>query len=305
VVQAASSYFNGLVGLALKDHFALPLVYEVRGFQEDSWASRQVADDATSSAYYEGFARADAQRMGGADRVVTLAEVMADEIARRGVPRDRIHVIPNAVDVERFAPRHRDPELVRSFQLEGDIVLGYISSLVGYEGVDVLLRALALLIERDLPVAGLIVGDGPELEPLRALARDLGIADRVRLPGRVPHDSVLDYYALIDVFVVPRRDVRVCHLVTPLKPFEAMAMGIPLLVSDVAALHEVAEPGTRGLAFIPDDPHSLATEAARLVGDESLRKRLGEAGRAWVRRERTWAANAERYRGLYAEILGS
>jgi glycosyltransferase involved in cell wall biosynthesis/tetratricopeptide (TPR) repeat protein len=305
VLQAASSYFNGLVGLALKSHFGLPLVYEVRGFQEDSWASRQMADDATSTAYYEGFARADAQCMRDADRVVTLAEVMADEITRRGVPRERISVIPNAVDVQRFAPRDRDATLVRSLGLDGYVVLGYISSLVGYEGVDVFLQGLALLIERDLPVAGLVVGDGPELEPLRALARDLGIADRIRLPGRVPHESVLDYYAMIDVFVVPRRDMRVCHLVTPLKPFEAMAMGIPLLVSDVAALHEVAEPGTRGLAFAPDQPHSLATEAARLVGDASLRRRLGEAGRAWVGRERTWARNAERYRELYADILGS
>jgi glycosyltransferase involved in cell wall biosynthesis len=243
--------------------------------------------------------------MRGADRVVTLAEVMADEIVRRGVPRNHISVIPNAVDVERFTPLDRDPTLVRSLGLEGSVVLGYISSLVGYEGVDVLLRALALLIERDLPVAGLVVGDGPELEPLRGLARELGIAERVGLPGRVPHESVLDYYALIDVFVVPRRDVRVCHLVTPLKPFEAMSMGIPLLVSDVAALHEVADPGTRGLAFTPDQPHSLATEAARLVRDEALRKRLGAAGREWVRRERTWAANAERYRQLYADVLGS
>jgi glycosyltransferase involved in cell wall biosynthesis len=303
VLQPASSYFNALVALALKRHFGLPMVYEVRGFQEDSWASRR--QDAAGTEYYEGRYRAEALCMREADRVITLADVMKAEIAERGVDPDRITVIPNAVDVERFTPRPKDAALARSLDLGNRVILGYVSSLSNYEGVDTLLRGIRRLVDRGNDVGGLVVGDGPELEFLRMLTNELGIADRVRLTGRVPHDRVLDYYALIDVFVVPRRDLRVCHLVTPLKPFEAMAMGIPLLVSDVAALREVTAPDERGLAFTPEDPEALAVQAEKLVHDEALRRKLGEAARVWVGRERTWARNAERYAALYEELLAS
>jgi len=303
VLQPASSYFNALVALALKRHFGLPMVYEVRGFQEDSWASRR--QDAAGTEYYEGRYRAEALCMREADGVITLADVMKSEIAERGVDPDRITVIPNAVDVERFTPRLKDPALARSLGLGDRVVLGYISSLSNYEGVDTLLRGIRRLVDRGGDVGGLVVGDGPELESLRMLANELGIADRVRLTGRVPHDTILDYYSLIDVFVVPRRDLRVCHLVTPLKPFEAMAMAIPLLVSDVAALREVTSPDERGLAFTPEDPDALAVQAEILVADAALRRRMGDAAREWVTRERTWARNAERYRGLYEELLAA
>jgi glycosyltransferase involved in cell wall biosynthesis len=239
--------------------------------------------------------------MRGADRVVTLTEAMKEEIATRGVDPARVVVVPNAVDGERFAPRARDPRLVSALDLEGHTVLGYVSNLTAYESIETLLRAIAILRERGLPVAGLIVGDGPMQEPLDRLVHELDLERHVRMTGRVPHEQVQDYYALIDLFVVSRRDLRVCHLVSPLKPFEAMAMGLPVLASDVTALREVV--GTdRGMLFVPEDERSLADQAEPLVRDESLRHRLGAAGLEWVRRERTWHANAERYARLYDDV---
>jgi len=302
MLQPASSYFNAMVGLALKRRFNIPMVYEVRGFQEDSWASRR--DDALGTEFYEGRLRAETLCMQGADRIVTLAEVMKEEIAGRGIDPDRIWIIPNAVDVEHFTPRARNDALARDLGLPGDrTVLGYISSLSGYEGVDTLLRGIAVLLQRGVAVSGLVVGDGPELEPLRRLAGELGITEHVRITGRVPHDQILEYYSLIDVFVVPRKNLRVCRLVTPLKPFEAMAMQRALLVSNVTALEEIAAPGERGLSFVAEDPESLAAQAEVFVRDPELRNQMGAAARDWVTRERTWTRNAERYRDLYENLL--
>ena len=112
-----------------------------------------------------------------------------------------------------------------------------------------------------------------------------------------------DHYALIDVFVVPRRDDRAARLVTPLKPFEAMAMKRALLTADLPALVEIAKPDERGMTFAAGDSDSLAAQLRILVENPELRERLGEAGRKWVEVERTWASNGVRYQQIYAEIL--
>ena len=301
LLAPATSYHNGLVAMALKQRYGLPMVYELRGFREDSWSADR--DRAAGTDLFQGRQRTETRVLLAADRIVTLAEVMKAELVERGIDPDKVSVIPNAVDVDRFAPRPADPGLLASLGLQDRVVLGYISTLAPFEGVDLLLRALGELLAEGSSVGGLIVGDGAELEPLRRLAEELGIAERVKLIGRVPHDRILDYYAAIDVFVVPRLDLRVTRLVTPLKPFEAMAMARALLVSDVDALREVVAPPERGLAFRAGDHRDLAAQARALVQDPVLRRRLGEAARAWVSRERTWRANGERYRAIYEEIL--
>jgi glycosyltransferase involved in cell wall biosynthesis len=102
---------------------------------------------------------------------------------------------------------------------------------------------------------------------------------------------------------VPRRDERAARTVTPLKPYEALAMARPLVVADLPALTEIAAPDERGLAFPAGDAAALATALERLIDDPALGRRMGEAGRAWVARERSWAANGPRFRAVYDEVL--
>ena len=111
------------------------------------------------------------------------------------------------------------------------------------------------------------------------------------------------HYALLDAFVVPRRDERAARTVTPLKPYEALAMERPLVVADLPALVEIAEPEERGLTFRAGDADALATALERLIDDPAPGERLGQAGREWVARERSWAANGARYREVYDDVL--
>jgi glycosyltransferase involved in cell wall biosynthesis len=122
--------------------------------------------------------------------------------------------------------------------------------------------------------------------------------------GKVPHEDVRRHYALLDAFVVPRRDERAARTVTPLKPYEALAMARPLVVADLPALLEIAEPDQRGLAFRAGDGESLANALERLIDDRELGTRLGQAGREWVARERSWAANGPRFGEVYRQVLG-
>lgn len=290
-------YDGPLVALALGRHFDLPVVYEASMFLEGTWT-----DDPDRMERGELFEKRSAQEircMRDADHVVTIADSMRDEIIARGIPPERVTVIPNGVDPERFQPAEPDLALAERLGLRGKTVFGYVSNLGKREGVHILIEAVAELRARGRDVGALIVGDGPERARLDAMVADLGLGDRVALTGAVPHDEVPAMYALIDVFVIPRMDERAARLVTPLKPYEAMALGKPLLVADLPALVEVAAPDERGLAFRAEDPRALADAAERFLDDPTLGPRLGAVAREWVLRERTWDMNGPRYLAVY------
>ena len=183
--------------------------------------------------------------------------------------------------------------------------MGYISTFTAYEGIRYLIEAVAALRARGRRLRLLLVGDGRDREALVELANRLGLDDgTLVMPGRVPYDDVQDYYSIIDVFVVPRTADRVSALVTPLKPFEAMAMERALVVSDVPPLREIVTPNETGLVFRPQDSGHLADVIEGALDDPELRARLGRQAREWVVTSRTWAHNGARYRQLY-ERLGA
>ena len=301
VLHPASDYENALPALELGRRHGLPVVYEVRGFPEvlkGRWSGSRATFE--KSAWRRAI---EARCWREADRIVTLAEVMKRHIVAHGVDPARVHVVPNAVDADAFRPVAADPALRARLRLPaGEPVLGYVSTLSPYEGVHTLVEAVARLAARGRPARALIVGDGAERVALAQLAGRLGVGDRVRFTGAVPHADVAAHLALIDVFVVPRTAEVTCQLVTPLKPYEAMAAGRAVVVSRTEALSEMVIEGETGHTFAPEDADDLAAVAERLLGDPVARAALGERGRAWVRRERSWESNAARYRRLYEEL---
>ena len=300
VLHAATNHLNGQVALALRERHGLPVVYEVRGFLEETWVSRW-GDAALATDQYRLNRESETRCMLSADRVVTLSSVMRDEIVSRGVPADRVVVVPNGVEEAMLAPAHDAGALRAALGVGPDeVLLGAVTSAVAYEGLSDLLTATVLLRERGLPVRALVVGDGPELAGLRrSEAAAVGAA---LLPGRVPHAEVRRHLAALDVVVLPRTDSRVCRLVTPLKPYEAMAAGLPVVASRLPALAEVVQDGVTGLLAPPSDPSGLADVLAPLVADPARRRELGSAGREWVRAHATWSRHAQAYRQLYAEL---
>jgi glycosyltransferase involved in cell wall biosynthesis len=301
-LQPASNHPNAQAALAVGRRFAIPVVYEVRGFQEESWLAR-MGEDSRDAEHYTGAKAVETACMQEADAIVTLSDTMAQDIAGRGVAAERIVVVPNAVDLSQFQPRE-DTGLRASLGIEpNQVVLGYITTIWPYEGVETLLAATRLLIDRGRPVRALVVGDGEAMPFIEAEAARLGLNDgSALLVGRVPRESILDYYAAIDIFVVPRRDEAVTRLVTPLKPFEAMAMERAVAVSGVDALREMIVPGETGLVFRPGDAQDLADTVDPLVSDPAARRALGQRAREWVGEHRTWSQNGARYRELFERL---
>jgi len=304
VLHAASNYSNALIALALRDAAHLPVVYEVRGFWEDTWLSRHGAGATSDLRHSDRYVRSRALEthcMQAADLVVTLGEAMRDEIAGRGIDPANILIVPNGVSEEFLRPLP-DPAALKS-QLgikDGEHVVGLVSSLVAHEGIGTLLAAVKILGDRGVRTRALIVGDGPDRGTLQRHAAQLGL-DAI-FTGRVPMAKVRDYHAVLDVFVVPRTPDRVCQLVTPLKPVEAMASGLPVVVSGVRALGEIVQDKVTGLLFPPLDAEALADTLQLLLGNPELRRELGANAKQWVARDRTWEHNAARYRDAYARL---
>jgi glycosyltransferase involved in cell wall biosynthesis len=300
VLHAASNHANARVALALRETHGLPVVYEVRGFWEETWLSRHAADLSRSDFYLRS-RNSETRCMREADLVVTLGEVMRAEIVARGVPEGNVIVVPNAVSAEFLQPLPDGGPLRAKLGIEaGEYVVGLVSSLVTYEGIDTLLQATAALRDRSVPVRPLLVGDGPERKALERQAAELGVP--AIFTGRVPMAAVRNYHAILDIFVVPRTNDRVCQLVTPLKPVEAMASGLCVVTSEVKALTEIIKHEVTGALTIPQDPVSLAGTIEYLLYSPDIRRKLGENAREWVAGDRTWARNAERYREAYARV---
>jgi len=259
VLHAHSKHVNGLVGLALRERFGLPLVYEVRGLLEETWLSRSSDPTAVDTDFYRLTRSAETAVMRAADAVVTLSGPLRDHIVARGVPAERVFVVPNGVDdvwLEEPVTASRDAALT----------VGIGGTLNDYEGVDVLVDAVALLRSQRYDVRLVVVGDGPVRADLEKRAADRGIADVTTFTGRLPRDGVIDAYRGLDVFCLPRLDLPVTRLVPPLKPIEAMALGVPVVASDLPPLREVVAPG-RGLLARPGAPRG-PRQASRTSGME-------------------------------------
>jgi len=305
IVHAHTPARTARFGLALARRLGRPFVYEVRGFW-DLTGEVESADLERSRTLHEEWRATDIEIAREADVVITLGHNMKMELVSRGIPAERVTVVPNAVDCSDFPTgMTRDKKLAGSLGLSGEFVIGYATAVRRLEGIHVVLDALRILKDRNVRSTFLLLGDGPALGKLREQARTLGVDDCVRFVGRVPHRQVLQYYSLMDAFVVPRIDAAVCRLVTPLKPLEAMACAIPIIASNLPALRECVEPESTGLLFQPENADSLADAITRLSMDSEFRKLLGANAATWVRNNRDIRILGERSSEAYEIALSN
>lgn len=296
-VMAASDHANALPALLAARSLGVPFIYDVRGFWEYSRAAGNPSWQAGEE--FRETVELESAIAGYADLVLTLSVSMQDELQRRGVAPDKIHLLPNCADAGRFAPRRRNLALSRRLNLPADVpVIGYVGSFNEYEGLDDLVRAGDLLARRGAKFRIVLVGSDhlpgtPLLAGLRRLVTEAGHGDRIILPGRVTADEVADWYSLIDIAPIPRKDLMVTRLVSPMKPLEALAMEKAVVVPDLPALTEIVGHDRTGIIFPAGSVQGLADALERLLVDPNLRARLGRDGRDWVLKHRDWTTAAQ------------
>lgn len=308
-VMAASNHMTALPALIAARRLGLPFIYEVRGFWEITQASRDPAF--ARSLRYENAVALESLAAQEADRVVTLNQPMADELVRRGVARDKIVLLPNACDPDKYAPRARDTDLARQLRLDPQTpVIGFVGSFTAYEGLDDLLLACGVLRRRGIEFKLVLVGDEviynalqkPLMPRLRRLVVQEKLEKYVHFAGRVPSVDVPRWYSLIDIAPFARKPFAVSELVPPLKPVEAMAMCKAVIASDVGALRDFIMDGQTGLIFPKGDIGAFADMLERVLRDGVLRHALGVRARDWVIEERSWRHVAQNLQGLLHEL---
>jgi PEP-CTERM/exosortase A-associated glycosyltransferase len=301
VLHAHSPSLNAIAALRAGKKFGIPVVYEVRAFWEDAAVDHGTSTE--NGLRYKLTRALETYALKRADAVTTICEGLRKDIVARGIPADKVTVIPNAVDLDKFAlGGSADLALKDKLGLAGSRLIGFIGSFYAYEGLDVLLRAVPKLTARMPDLRVLLVGGGPQDAQLRQLAKDLDIEDKVVFTGRVPHDQVNAYYDLLDVLVYPRLSMRLTDLVTPLKPLEAMAQGRVLAASDVGGHLELIADGKTGVLFRANDADSLVEKVGALLESQQQWPALRSAGREYVETERNWPVSVARYKNIYGRL---
>ena len=302
ILHAHSPVLNALPAIRAGRRHGIPVVYEVRALWEDGAASHGTHGEA--GLRYRATRLIETHAMRRVDAVTTICEGLRGEIAARGIPAQKITVIPNAVDRNAFhGPGAPDSALAARLGLTGKRVLGFFGSFYSYEGLHLLLRGLPLMQRRRPDIANLLVGVGPEEEKLRALASDLALGDSAIFAGRVPHEEIGRYYDLADLLVFPRVSLRLTELVTPLKPLEAMAQERIVAASNVGGHRELIRDRETGYLFPPDDPGLLAEGVLAALDDAASWPRIRACAARFIDSERCWAHSVARYAEVYARVL--
>jgi glycosyltransferase involved in cell wall biosynthesis len=226
-----------------------------------------------------------------ADAVLPVTAELARFVREKGVPDERIVVVPNGVDRAVFSPRPGLGEAVRSrYGLKGKIVLGFTGFLRPWHGLRTVIDVLAEL-GAAAPLHFLVVGDGPARTELEAQARARGVANMISITGVVGREGVPSHVAAFDIALQP----DVTAYASPLKLFEYMALGRAIVAPNQPNIREVLDHGVNALLFDPRDPGAFRAVVERLCLDAALRTRLGAAACETIDRHGyLWDENARR-----------
>ena len=237
----------------------------------------------------------------GADRVLAVTQTLADRLVELGAQRDRVVVIGNGAQPERYGPAARDDaRSVRTrWRLPEDAVaMGFVGFMRDWHRLDM---AVACLSRPGFEKARLVlVGDGPALPSLLQQARALGVQDRLVVVGKVSADAVPSHVCAFDVALIP----AINAYASPLKLFDSMAAGVATIAPDQHNLREIVEEGVHASLFRADDADAFASKLVALVADRALRQRIGAAAAARLaERKLTWDGNAERIEQIVRALV--
>ena len=302
IIHAHSPVLNALPAIKVARKLGIPVVYEIRAFWEDAAVNHGTT--AEGSLRYRATRKLETRAIQQVDHVFTICEGLRADIVARGIPPEKITVIPNAVDIDTFnLASPPDSELQTKWGLAGKTVIGFIGSFYAYEGLDLLLDALPALVKQRPDVRILLVGGGPQEAKLRLQAKELGLNNHVIFTGRVPHSDVARYYDLINILAYPRHRMRLTELVTPLKPLEAMAQGQLFVASDVGGHKELIEHDKTGILFKAGSRESLTQALLNLLNETQRWPELKGNGRQFVENVRNWRNSVANYSAPYSRLV--
>ncbi|MDP3085855.1 MAG: glycosyltransferase family 4 protein [Rubrivivax sp.] len=226
----------------------------------------------------------------GADVVLPVTQVLGGHVSQRGVPAERIVVIPNGINEAHFSAAPTIAAAKAALGWDGALVLGFTGFVRDWHGVD---RVLHWMASTDAPANArlLVVGDGPARADLEALALELQLGERVRFTGVIDREHVPAHVAAFDIALQP----AVVPYASPLKLFEYLALGKAIVAPRQPNIEEVLSDGSNALLFDAAAPGAFEAALTRLCADAALRERIAAGSAATITRMGlTWRGNAQR-----------
>ncbi len=274
LVTTSPQFFCAVAGWIVSRLRGLPWVFELR----DLWPDSIVAVGAMKRGLIiRALERLELHMYRSADRVVSVTQSFKRNLVERDISPDKIDVVLNGVNLDLFTPRSKNHELEDSWGLKGKFVVGYLGTLGMAHALDKVLDAADLLKERR-DIVFTIAGSGARREALAEIITTKGLSN-VRLLPSQPRDRMPDVWSLQDVALISLQDNDLFRTVIPSKIFEAMGMGIPMIVSLPAGetTELVSELGT-GVVVPPENPEALARKIIELKDEPAQLASLGQAG---------------------------
>jgi len=232
-----------------------------------------------------------------ADAVLPVSHALANIVAAAGVPGERLHVVPNGINSERFRELPAREAAKASLGLSGKLVLGFAGFVRSWHGLDSVVELLTG--PRGVGRHLLVVGDGPARRDIERRAMELGVAERVTVTGIVDRDRIPGMLAAFDIALQP----AATSYASPLKLFEYMACACAIVAPAQPNVCELLNDGDNALLFPPGDLPAMASAVDRLARDAALRERLAAAARATLGERRlTWRENARRVMAIAAQL---
>jgi len=254
-----------------------PWVFEVR----DLWPESITAVGAMKEGVVMRLLRRLERKLyDSAERIVTVTEPMRTRLIERGVPEEKVGVVPNGADLTRLLPRLRSAALAAALELEGKFVVGYVGTHGFAQGLEVVIKSAALIGESNIHF--LFVGEGARREFLVELAAQLKLQNVTFVRG-VPSETAVEYLALADAIVVPLKNSALFDGALPSKIFEAAAMEKPLLLSAKGLSADVVRKYHAGIVVEPENPQALASAVLQLYNNKPLRDAFHNGCRALAR----------------------
>jgi glycosyltransferase involved in cell wall biosynthesis len=298
VVSTSPHLFCGLAGYVVSRVRRAPWVLEIR----DLWPESIVAVGALRRGWAIRLCeRIEALAYRNADRVVPVTDSFRHHIEDRGAAADRIIVVKNGVDLDRFYQPQKDHGLARELGLEGKFTAAYFGTHGMAHALDSVLRAAEVL--RDDPrIVFLLVGDGAERRRLQAMKERLSLTNVVMLEQQ-PKERMPALWGLTDVALVLLRKSSLFRTVIPSKIFEAMGAGRPIVLGVEGETRDIIERAGCGIPIEPESPQELAAAVRHLAERPELAREMGAKGLACVVREYDRRVLAARFADVLTELV--
>lgn len=231
----------------------------------------------------------DRKIFGSADGIVVVSTYLKNHLIDLGIAKDKIIVLTNAADPGRFNPAISGEEIRKKHNLYGKKVIGFIGGFYPWHGLDLLIDSFAEIKKEVANTTLLLIGDGPVKAKVEDKVKTLGIGKNVHFISRVEHNNLPKYIAVFDVAVMPDSN----EYGSPMKIYEYMAMGKPVVAPRLGPLKDGITEGQEGILFTHHDKNALTAAIKILLLDDNLRGKMGREARENILSIHTWKINAE------------